>query len=274
MVDGDDPLVADISDPMRNIIRTHLRIFADAMPDSFDLRGASIGNLILAGGYLNNGRHIDPVVFMFAKLVEAHGTVRTIVSGNFHLVAELADGTIVHGQRNLTGKETSAISSPVEKLYLVDDLQSLAPANISIRNKIQELITNAELICYPMGSFYSSLVANLLPGGVVEAISQNQCPKVYVPNTGSDPEQFGMTVTDCVATLRDYLTRGTQVIQRTDDVLQFVVLDSRNGEYPGGIEVTQLDKLGIVTIDTRLVTEASAPYIDPKALISVLLSLV
>ena len=36
------------------ITRNQLGYFLDRMPDNFDLRGASTGNLILAGGYINN----------------------------------------------------------------------------------------------------------------------------------------------------------------------------------------------------------------------------
>jgi len=54
MCAGKDPLVRAVPNPMRRLIRTQLGYFHDAMPASFDLRGASIGNLILTGGYLNN----------------------------------------------------------------------------------------------------------------------------------------------------------------------------------------------------------------------------
>ena len=80
----------------------HLRLFEQHMPRDFDLRGANIGNPILTGGYLNQDRHIDPVVFLFSRLVEVRGVVRPVASG--------------------------------------------------------------DLICYPIGSFYSSLVASLLAG--------------------------------------------------------------------------------------------------------------
>ncbi len=136
------------------------------------------------------------------------------------------------------------------------------------------MIAEADLICYPMGSFYSSIIANLLPEGVTEAISSNHCPKVYIPNTGTDPEQYGLSLTDCVGSLRDYLTRGAPPIQPTEDVLNFVVVDAQNAAYPGGVKTEEIRTLGVSIIDTPLVTTASAPYIDPEALISVLLSLV
>jgi len=65
------------------------------MPESFSLQGANIGNLILAGGFLNNGRHIDPVIFLFSKLVQVRGIVRPISSEYMHLAATLENGKTV-----------------------------------------------------------------------------------------------------------------------------------------------------------------------------------
>jgi len=80
-------MVAPISKPMRQLIRNQLGFFRDAMPEDFDLRGASIGNLILAGGYLNNHQQLDPIIFLFSKLVEVRGTVRAMVDNDLYLGA-------------------------------------------------------------------------------------------------------------------------------------------------------------------------------------------
>ncbi len=71
MIDGHHALVKVISDPMRKIIRHHLRMFRHQMPETFDLRGASIGNLILTSGYLENERHLDPVIYISGRMVWA-----------------------------------------------------------------------------------------------------------------------------------------------------------------------------------------------------------
>jgi CofD-related protein of GAK system len=86
MVEGRDELVRRILNPMRQIIRSHLRLFYENMPDDFDLRGACIGNLILTGGFLGHERHIDPVVYTFSKLVEARGDVCAMSNRDLHMV--------------------------------------------------------------------------------------------------------------------------------------------------------------------------------------------
>jgi len=273
MCAGKNPLVRAVPNPMRRLIRTQLGYFRDAMPTSFDLRGASIGNLILSGGYLNNHQHLDPIIFLFSKLVGVRGIVRAIVNDNLHLGAYLEDGNRVIGQHRLTGKERAPLASPIKQLFLSADSERLVPAQAQLRKKNRNLIRGAELICYPPGSFYTSLIANLLPGGVGKAIASNDCPKVYIPNLGHDPEQIGMTMDSSIKTLLHYLHQSTGSEYDNGNFLNFVLLDSNNGNYPDPASAGLLDQLGIQLIDTKLIRKRCATHYDPDLLVSALLSL-
>lgn len=270
MVRGRHELVAGIPDPMRKIVRNHLAMFQQNMPEDFDLRGASIGNLVLAGGYLANRRHLDPVIFMFSNLVQVRGTVRPVVNKNLHLAAELADGALVVGQHRMTGKETAKLSQPIARLYLSD--AEGRPVDQPIRDKMRSLIASAELICYPMGSFHSSLLANLLPRGVGQAVAGAACPKVYVPSTGDDPECLGLGVADQVERLGQTLMADAPGI-RLCDVLHYVLVDSRHGQYPGGLDLPRIRNLGVEVIDCPLIGYGASPDIDDRFLAPILLSL-
>jgi len=270
MVRGKHPLVACIHDPMRKIVRNHLAMLQQSLPEDFDLRGASIGNLVLAGGYLANRRHLDPVIFMFSNLVQVRGTVRPVVNKNLHLAAELADGSLVVGQHKMTGKETAKLASRIERLYLSDDTGR--PVDQPIREKMSSLIHSAELICYPMGSFHSSVLANLLPRGVGQAVSRAACPKVYVPSTGLDPECLGLSVADQVERLGQVLMADAPGI-RLSDVLHFVLVDQKHGQYPGGLDLARIRNLGVEVIDCPLIGYGHSPDIDDRFLAPILLSL-
>jgi CofD-related protein of GAK system len=270
---GSHPLVADIPNPMRRLIRTQLGFLLDAMPADFDLRGASIGNLILAGGYLNNGEHLDPIIFLFSKLVNVQGTVRAVVDDNLHLGARLEDGSEVIGQHRLTGKEVPPLNSPIESLFLSRNPDRRTPARSELPKHNRRLIESADLICYPPGSFHTSILANLLPKGVTSAIASNDCPKVYVPNLGTDPEQLGMDMDQLVTRLLKQLRTGAGKGVRNQRLLNFVLIDGRNGRYVGRLSPSRMKKLGIEVIDTCLVSRDSAPYYDGELLVSALLSL-
>ena len=273
MTQGKDAMVEAISNPMRRLIRNQLGFFTDAMPDRFDLRGASIGNLILAGGYLNNHQHLDPIIFLFSKLVGVLGTVRAIVNDNLHLVANLQDGSHIIGQHRLTGKEVAPITSPIEQLYLSARLDRYIPATSVIRKKNRKLIERADLICFAPGSFYSSLLANLLPKGVGKAVATNQNPKVFVPSLGRDPEQTGMDMEQVVGRLLTQLRVDAGNDCPTRCLLDFLLVDSEHGKYLSRLPMEKLRKQGIQVIDTPLVSKCSNPWYDPELLSAALLSL-
>lgn len=274
MIRGRHPLVARVPDPMRKIIRAHLGFFREHMEPDFDLRGASIGNLILTGGYFNYGRRIDPVIYLFSRLVEARGTVRPVLNKDLHLVSELADGTTLVGQHLLTGKEAQPIPSPVKRVYLSRKRTEPEAVEVRIRDKVAELIHSADIICYPMGSFYSSLVANLLPKGVGQAVSQTQCPKIYIPNQGMDPELLGLPLLGQVQALFHYLEQGVDKPLPRESLLNFVLLDSVNGSYGPLADLDKLKRYGVEVIDAQLISDRSRPYLDEDLVLRHLLSLV
>jgi CofD-related protein of GAK system len=243
------------------------------MPADFDLRGASLGNIVLTAGYLSNRRHIDPVIFIFSKLVQVRGIVRPVLNQDLHLVAELDNGQMVLGQHRLTGKEVKPIKRKVKRVFLSQDLDDACETQVSIRNKMKALIGEADLICYPMGSFYSSLVANLLPEGVGGAIKGNPCPKVFIPNTDKDPETVGLSLVEQIDRLIDYLRKDAPHRISTEDVLGFILMDTKGARYPGRFSKRKLRARGMEVIDCPLVTKCSAPYIDAERLMPILLSL-
>ena len=273
MISGKHQMIAPVTNPMRRIIRNQLGYFYKAMPGDFDLKGASIGNLILTGGYLNNHEHLDPIIFLFEKLVGVLGTVRAVVNNKLHLAAELEDGRCIIGQHLLTGKEVAPLTSPIKRLSLSRQLDKYVPAKSQLRQKNHKLIQMAELICYPPGSFYSSLVANLLPHGVGRAIAKHDCPKVYIPNLGYDPEQIGMNLNRSVQRLMEYLGADFKGGCESEKLLNFILLDSKNGSYPSSLSGKLMREMNIQIIDTNLISKRSAPFYDKDLLVSALLSL-
>jgi CofD-related protein of GAK system len=273
MIDGRDERAASVPEPLRRLICNHLRFFQERMPKDFDLRGASIGNLVLVGGFVNQAEDIESVIFLFSRLVEVRGVVRPVVDANLHLAAELEDGSTVVGQHLLTGKEVPPIASPIRRLYLVDSLQDPQTVRLQAAGWMQRLIERADLICYPIGSFYTSVVANFLPDGVGASVRRNLNPKVYVPNTGSDPEQRGMTLVDQVHVLVRYLRESGAADAEPAELIQFVVVDGSSppAKEPGARET--LEQLGIQWIEFPLGWTEDNPYLDEQRLISVLLSL-
>jgi hypothetical protein len=186
----------------------------------------------------------------------------------------LEDGTTLFGQHAITGEQGEPIQSPIRDLYLVDGLDDPRRVSARIDEEIRHLIAKADLICYPMGSFYTSVVANVLPDGVGAEVAANGCPKVYVTNTGVDPEQYGTSLKQRVETLIRYLRRSGANKSPVESLMNFVLVDSRSGvDFKEG-ELNEIRGLGVEVLDLPLVAPESSPYLDDEHVISVLLSLV
>ncbi|GAU08389.1 GAK system CofD-like protein [Desulfoplanes formicivorans] len=273
MIFGDHPMVRIIPRPMQTIIRRYIRRFYDNMDRFFDLRGANIGNLVLTGGFLANDRDLESILFVVSNLIKVRGHVTTIVDANLHLGARLADGSLVLGQHALTGKEVPPIASPIADIFFCSSLDHPDRVTCSLSDRVSDLIQTADLICFPMGSFYTSLVANLLPQGVGRAIGAATCPKVYIPSTGTDPECLGMSVADQVRTLIRYLCQDDPATITPKDVLDFVLVHSDPRVYPGGLDLALLHNLPLHILSTQLVNPDKGAAINAATLADILVSM-
>ena len=264
------PLIKEVSFPHRKIITYYLKSFYEKMPKEFDLKRASIGNLVLTAMYLECNRDIDLSIFIFSKLINSKGIVRPVVDQNLHIGAILEDNEIVLGQHLITGKEVKPLEKKIKEIFLCKDLYSTDRVEIEVDDITKSLIKSADLICYPMGSFFSSLIATLIPKGISKAISDNPNPKVFVPSTYEDPELFGYSFEEHIRTLLKVLKNKEL---STEEVLNFVILDPNAPAYKDQIDLNLLKSLNIKPILTTLITPSSYPKIDPKKLCDALFSI-
>jgi CofD-related protein of GAK system len=249
------------------MLREPLAVFAELMPDDFDLREASLGNLALAGAYLERGRDLRGALRWLADLLAVRAHVQPTVIADVHLAATLADGTRVVGQHRLTGKTRAPLRSPIAALELVDEHG--APSAPAIDAATAELIAAADLLCFPIGSFYTSVLANLLPHGVARAVRACRGRKVYVPNPGNDPEQLAMETHDCVAALLRTLHSDSEA---AGTLLDTVLVDPAHGRYGTGLDRARIERLGPRVLEVPgLATDPG--HADPQRLCEALVSL-
>lgn len=286
MAAGSHPLVSMVPEPMHSVVRDHLDVFMQMMPVDFDLRGASIGNLILTAGYLVADRSFSTVLDSFRSLACVLGEVALSSEDDLHLCAELADGSVICAQHRLTGKEAPPLVSPPARLWACRGEDDSTPARCTASDRALELIASAELICFPMGSLFSSVAANLLPEGIGRAVAANPCPKVFIPNLGHDPECPGLSVAQQAAVIMDALeadlsdkTKEAEATagkaHKTDArraPLDMVLADE-NAAYSGGLSTQAFRADGVVLVQRQLVTTRSAPLLDAELLAQALMEL-
>lgn len=249
--------------------------FYRAKPPSFNFANASIGNLALAGFYLAHGGDLPQAIAPMAMLLAIRGEVAAITCSHLQLGAVLADGSILVGQDKFKN-----LPAPVRKIFLTvhepghpQKKEDIISCKAPISSHARELISRAASICYPPGSFYSSLLANLKIEGVAENIAQKSCPKIMIPNSGRDPEALGLGVAAQVkillATLKEAWPTSTATF------LDFVVVDSRNGKYQGDLkkDLRELAEMGIAIVDEPIVAAHNPACHLPRPLARLLLQL-
>lgn len=268
------PLLPQIPTELRHILTQNLIYFLERVPEDFDARGASLGNLVLTASYLKNNRDFEATLALFAPLFHVCGLIVPITDTSLQLAAILKNKQIIVGQHNF-----ARLEAPVDSLFLTVHDSSLGlreeskpvfchpPASTAARVQLE----NAALICYPMGSFFSSIVANLLPEGVGKSVARTHAPKVFIPNSGHDPELNGLTLAAQVEQILAHLKEDAPQA-RPSDFLNYVLIDREHGQYPGQLSssLSRLKDLGIRVLDRSLIREEAVKTHMPEAIFHVL----
>lgn len=270
LVAGKHPLMQAITQPMRNLILTQLAVFDARRPEDFDFRYASVGNLILTGGYFANGKALEPVLFLMSKMVAVQGTVRAIVDDNLQIGADLADGTRILGQRELSGKEVPPLAQPIQRLFLARDGREVPPVDCPLPKRNRRLIEQADLICYAPGSLYTSVIANFLPQGVGRTVAERDVPKVYIPSLGPDPECPGLELSDQVGAILSALRADAGEECPAETLMSCVLCDKEavNKSARRAVEKTH----DIPCLAAPLCDNGSRQRYDPRVLCEALVS--
>ena len=274
------PVWADMPPLFGDALRLHFNFFLQRMPDDFDPFRACMGNLVLAGGYLHHKRIFGPVMAFLSRLLQTRGVVLPSVSESLHLAAELEDGSIVVGQHHFKN-----LAGAVRRLFLTvhepdrnhgGSKKPQTPCRPPLAAASAAYLRSAGAICYPMGSFYTSVLANLLPQNVGKAIAAVSCPKIFIPNTGTDAELHGLTVAGQAAMILRHL-REDAPDAPSEALLHTVLVDARHGRYEGGLDDAEraaLARMGVRLVEKDLVNENDPQRHVPELTAKALLDLV
>ncbi|WNO09266.1 GAK system CofD-like protein [Teredinibacter sp. KSP-S5-2] len=258
---------------IKDYVIKNLIYFKNKFAREFDFCGASLGNILLTAVYFRNNKSLESMLKELYLLFPIRGIVRLTSTEDFQLFARLEDDTEVVGQHLITGKEVEPLCKKIVDLRLVKSLGEGVEVTCYLDKNNERYIKSADLICYPPGSFYSSIIANLLPKGAGKAVASTECNKVYVPNLGTDNEQYGMCLQESVETLIRYLRRDAGNSVETKTLLTHVLLDEDSSLYRGDLDTDFIQAHGIQVLKSRLVTGDRNTYYNPRLLAEALASL-
>ncbi len=164
-----------------------------------ELKGHSFGNLFLATLYKLTG-NFEKAVFEAGRILAITGKVLPATITNAHICARLADGTELHGEDTITGREEPVYKrSPIVEVFL-------EPQNAKASLEAIHAISNADLIVIGPGQLYNSVVSNLLVPDIRRAIQKSNAKKIYICNIMTQQGQTDKyTASDHIRQIQRYI---------------------------------------------------------------------
>jgi uncharacterized cofD-like protein len=171
-------------------------LFQFRFPGDGQLAGHSFGNLFLAALAKVTGNFLQ-AIRISGKVLAVRGTILPSTLQVVRLGAELADGRRVLGESHLRHQGV-----PIRRVFL-------EPGDVRALPEVFEAIARAHVVVLAPGSLYTSLIPNLLVGGIADALRAAPALKICVANLMTEPgETDGMSLGDHLEALYAHGGRG------------------------------------------------------------------
>ncbi|MHB1022873.1 MAG: gluconeogenesis factor YvcK family protein [Acidobacteriaceae bacterium] len=156
------------------------------------LVGHSFGNLFVAALSGITG-DFTQAVQMSSQILATRGHIYPATSTNVTLAARMDDGSIVHGETNITASKHRIVQLMLD------------PATAEPLPETLEAIANADLITIGPGSLYTSLITNMLVRGIPEALASAKGTCVYICNLMTQAnESLGLTASQHIERIHEH----------------------------------------------------------------------
>ncbi len=162
--------------------------------DSY-LNGHAVGNFLLQAMTDITGS-VSEGIKALGKVLNLNGKVIPLTeNGDITLVAEMTDGTIVEGEHHIT-----EANKTIKKVFYKKEPEITPEAIKSIKK--------ADLIILSVGSLYTSIIPNLIPQEIKQALNDSNAKIMYVCNIMTQPgETDKFKVSDHINKLNEYLDK-------------------------------------------------------------------
>ena len=150
------------------------RLFRYRFRGEGELGGHSFGNLFLAALTEVTGDFTE-AVRLSSEVLASKGHIFPATISDVRLVAELADGSVVRGETQI-----SASRAPIHRLHLEPEQCLPLPEAL-------QAIRAADVITVGPGSLYTSILPNLLVARVAAAIGESRATKMFICNLMTQP---------------------------------------------------------------------------------------
>lgn len=236
--------------------RKLIELFQYRFQDGDGLKGHTVGNLLLTALSQLRGDFME-AVRVAGTMLGARGRVLPCTLRNVQLVADLRDGRRIVGEQAI-----SAARGQVTRLALEPLLPPAAPGVISS-------IEQADVLILGPGSLYSSILPNLLVGGVAEAVARSRALKVMVLNLMTQPgETDGYSALDHLQAVLEHVGPVVDCALVHHGLHDAKALQryAREGATPVEVETKAIEALGVQVVRGDLIAKGARIRHDPAKL--------
>ena len=218
-----------------------------------EISGHSLGNLMLAAMYDISG-DFATAVSELSKILNVKGTVIPSTNVSPKLAARMADDSIIIGESYIP-----KVKKEIREMYLI-------PTNIDATPAAVEAILEADIIVLGPGSLYTSIIPNLLPKGIAEAVAESDGIKVYVSNLLEQPgETIGMSAFDHLYAIEKHLKAR---------VIDYVILNERDvyeemaDTYKNrGVQIIKSERDKLEAHGVKVITDENLIIVDEERVV-------
>lgn len=162
-----------------------------------DLKGHTIGNMVLAALNEMNDKNFVKAVNDLANILDIQGSVIPVSKDMITLGCQYEDNTYEYGEKDIPNT-----TKRIKELFYKNE--------VSVNKEAIQAVLEADVVIFAPGSLYTSLLANLLFEEMKDAIKQSYAKKVMVGNLMTQGETVGYTLDDHIKVIEE--TVGKDVI--------------------------------------------------------------
>ena len=196
-------------------------------------------------------------VQLSSEVLAIVGRIYPSTKTNVSLRARLADGTELSGETNI-----SKSNARIKKITLI-------PSRCRPLRETLDAIASADLVCLGPGSLFTSLIPNLLVGGIPKAIQESPAVKAYFVNLMWQPgETMDFSAYDHVRAIHQHARRK---------LMDYVVVNTRpisgalrrkyaaQQVYPVNNDTPLIAEAGMKVVGSNLLAKSKMVRHNPQA---------
>ena len=223
-----------------------------------DLTGHSFGNLFIAAMTQVVGGDVELALQESSKVLAVRGQVLPASARPVKISARMTDGTVIDGESNIPSARKC-----IQRV-------TMEPADVPAVQAALTAIRDADIVVLGPGSLYTSVIPNLLVKDIVAALRNTRAPRVYVCNVMTQPgETDQYTASDHVRALLGHGGPGIidEVLVNVEEIAS-CLLDNyaKEGACPVEADIDELERLGVVAVPARMISETNWVRHDPERL--------